>query len=73
MDLGLAMRGEILADKLADGRAGRRLATWNTRRVPMRLSPGWIGCLWRATAGGAATSRCRGTPSKRGRGGVSTT
>jgi hypothetical protein len=43
MDLGVVMRGEILADKLADGRAGRRLATWNTRRVPMRLTPcdGW--------------------------------
>jgi hypothetical protein len=40
MDLGVAMREEILADKLAEGRAGRRLATWNTCRVPTRLTPG---------------------------------
>jgi hypothetical protein len=33
MDVGVVMRGEILADKRADGRAGRRLATWNTLGV----------------------------------------
>jgi len=51
MDLGVAMRGEILADKLADGRAGRRLATWNTRRVPTRLTPGWTNRLFVACDG----------------------
>jgi hypothetical protein len=51
MDLGVAMRGEILADKLADGRSGRRMATWNTRRVPTRLTPGWTNRLFVACDG----------------------
>ena len=51
MDLGVVMRGEILADKRAAGRAGRRLATWNTRRVPMRLTEGWTNRLFVACAG----------------------
>jgi hypothetical protein len=51
MDLGVAMRGEILADKLADGRAGRRLATWNTGRVLTRLTPGWTNRLFVACGG----------------------
>jgi hypothetical protein len=51
MDLGVARRGEILVDKLADGWAGRRLATWNTRRVPMRLTPGWTNRLFVACDG----------------------
>ena len=51
MDLGVAMRGEILADKRADGRAGRRVATWNTRRVPTRLTAGWTNRLFVACAG----------------------
>jgi hypothetical protein len=51
MDLGVVMRGEILADKRADGRAGRGLATWNTRRVPTRLTAGWTNRLFVACAG----------------------
>lgn len=52
MDLGVAMRQEVLADKLADGRAGRRaVATWNTRRLPTRLTPGWTNRLFVACAG----------------------
>ena len=51
MDLGVVMRGQILADKRADGRAGRRLATWNTRRAPMRLTAGWTNRLFVACAG----------------------
>jgi hypothetical protein len=51
MDLGVAMRGEILDDKMADGRAGRRLATWNTRGVPTRLTPGWTNRLFVACDG----------------------
>jgi hypothetical protein len=51
MDLGVAMRGEILADKQADGRGGRRLATWNTRRPPTRLTDGWTNRLFVACAG----------------------
>jgi hypothetical protein len=45
------MRGEILADKRADGRGGRRLATWNTRRLPTRLTEGWTNRLFVACAG----------------------
>jgi hypothetical protein len=51
MDLGIVMRGEVLQDKRADGRAGRRLATRNTRRVPTRLTPGWTNRLFVACAG----------------------
>lgn len=52
MDLGVGMRGEVLADKLADGRSGRhQVATWNTRRVPRRLTPGWTNRLFVACAG----------------------
>lgn len=51
MDLGVAMRGEVLADKQADGRAGRRLATWNTRRLPTGLTEGWTNRLFVACAG----------------------
>ena len=43
MDLGVVMRGEILADKRADGRAGRRLATWNTRRLFVACAGSWRG------------------------------
>ena len=40
--------------------AGRAVATWNTRRLPTRLTPGWTNRLFVArTATGAGTSRCR--------------
>jgi hypothetical protein len=51
MDLGIVMRGEVLHDKRADGRAGRAVATWNTRRLPTRLTPGWTNRLFVACAG----------------------
>ena len=40
MNLGIVMRGEVLDDKRADGRAGRQLATWNTRRLPTAADRG---------------------------------
>jgi hypothetical protein len=51
MDLGVMMRREILADKRADGRGGRRTATWNTHRLPTRLTEGWTNRLFVAWAG----------------------
>ena len=52
MDLAIVMRHEVLADKLADGRErGRAVATWNTRRLPTRLTPGWTNRLFVATHG----------------------
>jgi hypothetical protein len=52
VDLGLAMRPEVLADKLTEGRVGRRaIATWNTRRLPTRLTPGWTNRLFVACQG----------------------
>jgi hypothetical protein len=52
MDLGVRMGREVLADKVAEGRAGRRrVATWNTRRVPTRLTPGWTNRLFVACGG----------------------
>jgi hypothetical protein len=52
MDLAVVMRHEVLADKLADGRERRRVvATWNTRRLPARLTPGWTNRLFVATHG----------------------
>jgi len=50
MNLAVVMRPEVLADKLADGR-GRAVATWNTRRLPTRLTPGWTNRLFVATHG----------------------
>jgi len=52
MDLGVTMGAEVLEDKLEDARErGRREATWNTRRLPSRLTPGWTNRLWVASAG----------------------
>jgi hypothetical protein len=46
MDVGVVMSRAVLADKLQDGRARQRaVATWNTRRVPTRLTPGWTNRL----------------------------
>lgn len=50
MDLAVVMRPEVLADKLEDGR-GRAVATWNTRQLPTRLTPGWTNRLFVATHG----------------------
>ena len=52
MDLGVMMSREGLADKLEAGRGGRhQVATWNTRRVPRRLTPGWTNRLFVACGG----------------------
>jgi hypothetical protein len=52
MDLGVVMSREVLADKVEGGRGGRhRVATWNTRRVPQRLTPGWTNRLFVACGG----------------------
>jgi hypothetical protein len=52
MDLAIVMRPEVLADKLEDGRVhGRAVATWNTRRLPTRLTPGWTNRLFVAARG----------------------
>ena len=52
MDLAVVMRQEVLTDKLEDGRVrGRQVATWNTRRVPKLLTPGWSNRLFVASQG----------------------
>ena len=52
MDLAVVMRPEVLADKLEDGRGrGRGVLTWNTRRVPTCLTPGWTNRLFVASQG----------------------
>ena len=52
MDLAVVMPHDVLADKLEDGRVhGRAVATWNTRRLPTRLTPGWTNRLFVASQG----------------------
>jgi hypothetical protein len=51
MDLGVVMAREVLEDKPEDGRVARAVATWNTRRAPTRLTPGWTNRLFVACAG----------------------
>lgn len=52
MDLGVTMSAEVLEDKLEEARdRGRREATWNTKRLPSRLTPGWTNRLYVACAG----------------------
>jgi hypothetical protein len=52
MDLGVTMSAEVLEDKLEEaGERGRREATWNTKRLPSRLTPGWTNRLYVACAG----------------------
>lgn len=52
MDLGVTMGAEVLEDKLEEARErGRREATWNTKRLPSRLTPGWTNRLYVACAG----------------------
>lgn len=52
MDLGVTMSAEVLEDKIEDGvEGGRRTATWNTRRLPKRLTPGWTNRLFVACEG----------------------
>ena len=52
MDLAVVMPQAVLADKLEDGRVrGQAVATWNTRRLPTRLTPGWTNRLFVASQG----------------------
>lgn len=52
MDIAVVMRQEVLADKIEDGRVhGRAVATWNTRLLPTRLTPGWTNRLFVASQG----------------------
>jgi hypothetical protein len=52
VDLGVAMRAEVLEHKLEDAEErGRGEATWNTRRAPTRLTPCWTNRLWVAVGG----------------------
>jgi len=45
------MRSEVLEHKLEEGAARRRVAIWNTRRLPIRLEPGWANRLFVACSG----------------------
>lgn len=52
MILAVVMRGEVLLDKIEDGSVrGRKVATWNTRLLPKRLTPGWTNRLFVASQG----------------------
>jgi len=52
MNLGVVMREEVHEDKLEEAQErGRREATWNTRRLPTRLTPGWSNRLYVACGG----------------------
>ena len=43
---------EVFEEKLEEGEDRRRdMATWNTRRLPTRLTPGWTNRLYVASAG----------------------
>ena len=47
MDLGVTMSAAVLEDKIAEARERRhKVATWNTRRLPTRLTPGWTNRLF---------------------------
>ena len=52
MDLGVTMSTEVLEHKLEEAaERHRRVATWNTRRLPKRLTPGWTNRLFVACEG----------------------
>jgi hypothetical protein len=47
MDVGIVMSRAVLTEKIEDGHVRQRaVATWNTRRVPTRLTPGWTNRLY---------------------------
>jgi len=46
------MSPDVFDEKLEEGEDRRReIATWNTRRLPTRLTPGWTNRLFVASAG----------------------
>jgi len=52
VDMGVTMSPEVLEDKLEEAREGKhREATWNTKRPPTRLTPGWTNRLYVACRG----------------------
>ena len=52
MDLGVTMSPEVFEEKLEQAEDPRHeVATWNTRRFPTRLTPGWTNRLFVASAG----------------------
>lgn len=52
MDLGITMSAEVLESKLEDANDPRhRVATWNTKRLPKRLTAGWTNRLFVASGG----------------------
>lgn len=52
MDIGVRMSPEILEDKLDHAEDGKnREATWNTKRLPKLLTPGWTNRLFVSSRG----------------------
>jgi hypothetical protein len=52
VDLGVTMSPEVFEEKLEQAEDPRhKVATWNTRRLPTRLTPGWTNRLFVASAG----------------------
>lgn len=52
VDMGVTMSPEVLEDKLEHAEDGKNPeATWNTRRLPTKLEPGWNNRLFVACAG----------------------
>lgn len=52
MDVGVTMSAEVLEDKLEHAEDGRSpQATWNTRKLPTQLEPGWKNRLFVACGG----------------------
>lgn len=52
MDLGVVMDPEVLEDKLEHAHDGKNPeATWNTKRLPRGLTPGWTNRLYVASMG----------------------
>lgn len=52
MDLGVTMSVDVLEEKLECARDGKNPeATWSTRQLPKRLTPGWTNRLFVAVNG----------------------
>jgi hypothetical protein len=52
VNIGVTMPREVLEDKIEEAQERLRLfATWNTRRPPTRLTPGWTNRLYVACDG----------------------
>lgn len=52
MDIGVIMGPEVFEDKLEHAHDGKNPeATWNTKRLPKGLTPGWTNRLFVAVSG----------------------